>query len=101
MQAHACQATLAYPASSGSFSEISCFAQRGCRHARSYVKIRPGAKRIDLPSSCSLYDPPSSWFLLIVVNGQGGVVEESIDDVNATISSLANTTAICIGDESS
>ncbi|KAF7578016.1 hypothetical protein TUN199_05593 [Pyrenophora tritici-repentis] len=35
----------------------------------------------------------------MIVNGQGGVVKESIDDVNATINSLANTTVICIGDK--
>jgi hypothetical protein len=35
----------------------------------------------------------------MIVNGQGGVVGEPIDDVNATINSLANTTAICIGDK--
>jgi hypothetical protein len=99
MQVHAYQAKLAYLANSGAFPKISCFALRGSQHARSYVKIRSRAKGIDLPSSCSLCDPPSSWFRLIVVNRQGGVVDKSINGINATINSLANTIVICIRDK--
>jgi hypothetical protein len=88
---------LAYPASSGAFPEISCFARRGCRHAHSHVGIISRAWEVDLPTSRSPPNPPSALVVLNVTNKQGGIANELIDDGNETIDSTANVGAIYVG----
>ena len=51
---------LARPASLGSLPEISCFALRGCRHARSHIEAISRVWEVDLPTSRSPHDPPSA-----------------------------------------
>ena len=88
---------LAYPASSGSFPEISCFALRGCRHARSYIGAILRAWEVDCPTSRSLYHPLSALVVPKVTNKQGGIANELINDGNKTIDSTANVEAIYVG----
>jgi hypothetical protein len=88
---------LAYPASSGLFWEISCFALRGCRHARFYIRAISRAWEVNLPTSRSPHNPPSASVVLNVTNKQGGIANELINDGNETIDSTANVGAIYVG----
>ena len=88
---------LAYPASSASFPEISCFALRGCRHARSHIRAILRAWEVDLSTLRSLRNPPSALVVPKVTNRQGGVAVELINDGNETIDSAAIVGAIYVG----
>ncbi|KAH8621151.1 hypothetical protein IG631_24205 [Alternaria alternata] len=88
---------LAYPASSGSFPKISCFALRGCRHARSHIGAISRAWEVDLPTSRSLHNQPSASVVPKVTDRQGGIAIELIDDGNPTIDITANIAANYIG----
>jgi len=88
---------LAYPSSSGSFPEISCFARRGCRHAHSHVGIISRAWEVDLPTSRSPHNLPSACVVLEVTDRQGGIANKLINDGNETIDSTANVEAIYVG----
>jgi hypothetical protein len=88
---------LAYPASSGSFPKISCFALRGCRHARSYIRTISRVSEVSLPTSHSLRNTPSALVVLNVTNKQGVIANELINDGNETIDSTANVGAIYVG----
>jgi hypothetical protein len=97
MPTNVCQAILAYSASSGSFREISCFAQRGCRYARSHIGAISRAWEVDLPTSRFLHNPPSALVVPKVTDRQGGIANELIDDGNETINIAAYIAAIYVG----
>ena len=97
MLTNVCQAILAYTASSGSFRKISCFAQRGCRYARSHIGAISRAWEVDLPTSRFLHNPPSALVVPKVTDRQGGIANELVNDGNETIDITANVEAICVG----
>jgi hypothetical protein len=97
MSTDVCQAILAYPASSGAFPKISCFAQRGCRHARFHIGAISRAWEVDLPTSRFLQNPPSALVIPKVTDRQGGIANELIDDGNETIDIAAYIAVIYIG----
>jgi hypothetical protein len=88
---------LAYPASSGSFPKISCFAQRGCRHARCHIGAISRAWEANLPTSRFLYNPPSALVVPKVTNKQGVIANNLIDDSDETIDITANVATIYAG----
>jgi hypothetical protein len=88
---------LAYPASSGSFPEISCFALRGCRHACSHIGAISREWKVDLPTSRCLYNPPSASVVIKVTNKQGVMANNLINDSNETIDITANVATIYAG----
>ena len=88
---------LAYPASSGWFLEISCFAPRGCRHAPPHIGAILRAWETDLPTSRSPHDLPSAQVVLNVTDRPGGIANELVNDGNETIDITANIAAIYVG----